>query len=116
MTELYYHEGDNAGYDYSCRWNFVLSNGQESAIKNDKVMTPHSLPEKLIRKVQMMVRKDNHALQGLKFLDEKDNLIFEIGKQYQSYLVKEILLQENERIVGFESTKYRDGYAIHYDL
>ena len=51
----------------------------------------------------------------MKFFDEKDNLIFEIGKQHKRYLVKEVLLQENERIVGFESTKDK-GDAIHFDL
>ena len=43
-------------------------------------------------------------------------MILEIGKQHESYLVKEVLLQENERIVGFESEKWRDGYAVHWDF
>ncbi len=118
LTGLYYHEGDGAAHDYYCRWNFILSNGQESAIRDDKVMSKHTLPDKPIRKVQMAVLKNSDfCLQGLKFFDEKDNLIFEIGKQDKSYLVKEVLLQENERIVGFESKKWReDGYAGHFDL
>ncbi len=66
-----------------CRWNFILSNGQESTIKNDKVMTKHTLPDKPIRKVQMaLFNNSNFNLQGLKFLDEKDNLILAIGKQH----------------------------------
>jgi hypothetical protein len=81
LTGLYYHEGAGADYDYWCRWNFILSNGQESAIKDDKVMTKHTLPDKPIRKVQMAVINNSaFFLQGLKFFDEKDNLIFEIGK------------------------------------
>ena len=80
-------------------------------------MAKHTLPDKPIRKVQMAVYNDSYfSLQGLKFFDEKDNLIFEIGKQHESYLVKEVLLQENERIVGFESKKWDDRYAIHSDL
>ncbi len=80
-------------------------------------MTKHTLPDKPIRKVQMaVINNSNYYLQGLKFFDEKDNLIFEIGKKDKSYLVKEVLLQENERIVGFESRKHSDGLAIHYDL
>ncbi len=83
LTGLYYHEGDGADYDDPCRWNFILSNGQESAIRDDKVMTKHTLPDKPIRKVQMAVyNNSNFCLQGLKFFDEKDNLIFEIGKQH----------------------------------
>ncbi len=117
LTGLYYHEGTCADYNYYCRWNFILSNGQESAIRDDKVMSKHTLPDKPIRKVQIVVHNDsNFGLQGLKFFDEKDNLIFEIGKKDESYLVKEVLLQENERIVGFESRKYQDGYAAHFDL
>ncbi len=80
-------------------------------------MTKHTLPDKSIRKVQMAVFNDrDFCLQGLKFFDDKDNLIFEIGKQDKSYLVKEVLLQDDERIVGFESIKGSDGYARHYDL
>ncbi len=81
-------------------------------------MIKHTLPDKPIRKVQMMALNDsNFCLQGLKFFDEKDSLIFEIGKQDYRFLVKEVLLQENERIVGFESRKWReDGYAGHFDL
>ena len=117
LTGLYYHEGDSAAYDYYCRWNFILSNGQESALKCNHVLTKHMLPDKPIRKVQMVVyNSSNFYLQGLKFFDEKDNLIFEIGKQHESYLVKEVLLQENERIVGFESKKRWDGLATHHDL
>jgi hypothetical protein len=72
----------NAASHFYCRWNFILSNGQESAIKCDKVMTKHMLPDKPIRKVQMAVTATAaFSLQGLKFFDEKDNLIFEIGKQ-----------------------------------
>ena len=118
LTGLYYHEGDGADNNYFCRWNFILSNGQESAIKNDKVMVKHTLPDKPIRKVQMMVYNDSDypALQGLKFFDEKNVLIYEIGKHDKSYLVKEVLLKEDERIVGFWSTKNWDGSAGHYDL
>ncbi len=45
-------------------------------------MTKQTLPDKPIRKVQMAVfNNSDFFLQGLKFFDEKDNLIFEIGKQ-----------------------------------
>ena len=117
LTGLYYHEGTSAAYNNSCRWNFVLSNGQESALKCNLVLTKHMLPDKTIRKVKMAVLNDSDfCLQGLKFFDEKDNLIFEIGKKDKSFLLKEVLLQENERIVGFESTKGDDGQARHFDL
>ena len=118
LTGLYYHEGSGADKGNWCRWNFILSNGQESAIKNDSVMVKHTLPDKPIRKVQMIVgnNSDYPSLQGLKFFDEKNVLIYEIGKHDKSYLVKEVLLKEDERIVGFWSTKRLDGYAGHFDL
>ena len=78
-------------------------------------MTKHTLPDKPIRKVQMAVLNNGYyILKGLKFFDEKDNLFFEIGKQNKRSLVKEVLLRENERSVGFESTRGFD--AIHSDL
>jgi hypothetical protein len=72
-------------------------------IKCDKVMAKHMLPDRPIRKVQMALISYDLALQGLKFFDEKDILIFEIGKKDESYVVREVLMQENERIVGFTS-------------
>ena len=86
LTGLYYHEGNSSDPGYYCRWNFILSNGQESAIKCDKVLAKHMLPKRPIRKVQMALHDSNDfVLQGLKFFDEKDVLIFEIGKQDKSY-------------------------------
>ena len=80
-------------------------------------MAKHTLPDKPIRKVQMAVYNDSDfSLQGLKFFDEKNVLIYEIGKHDKSYLVKEVLLKEDERIVGFWSTKWLDGKAAHYDF
>ena len=51
----------------------------------------------------LIFNNDSLALQGLNFFDADDNLILEVGKQDPRFLVKEVLLQENERIVGFES-------------
>ncbi len=81
-------------------------------------MTKHNLPDKKIRKVQMVVHNDTDyfPLQGLKFFDEKNVLIYEIGKHDKSYLVNEVLLKEDERIVGFWSRKWKDGVAVHRDL
>jgi hypothetical protein len=78
-------------------------------------MAKHLVADRKIRKVLMAVNNDKYlALQGLKFFDKKDNLIFEIEKKDNRHLVKEVLLQENEKIVGFES---KDGsFARHYDL
>ena len=82
LTGLYCLEGASVAFNYISRWNFILSNGQESAIKCDKVMAKHMLPNKPIRKVRMAVlNNSNFSLQGLEFFDEKGNLIFEIGKQ-----------------------------------
>jgi hypothetical protein len=64
----------------------------------------------------MVYNSSDFPLQGLKFFDEKNVLIYEIGKNDEKYLVKEVLLEEDERIVGFWSTNYIDGYAIHSDL
>ncbi len=116
LTGLYYHQGDSADIGHWCRWNFILSNGQESGIKCDKEMTKHMLPDKPIRKVQMVTYTNGTTgLQGLKIFDKKNNLIFEIGKEDRRFQVKELILEENERIVGFVSTKVY-GNARHNDL
>jgi hypothetical protein len=52
-------------------------------------MAKHLVPDRKIRKVFMAVSNDKYlALQGLKFFDEKDNLIFDIGKKDNRHFVK----------------------------
>ncbi len=46
LIGLYYNPGDA-----SCRWNFILSNDEESKLECDKEMTKHLLPDIKIRKV-----------------------------------------------------------------
>ena len=114
MTGIYYHQGSDASGKNFCRWNFILSNLQESAVKCDFVMTKHILPNN-ISKVQMVVYDNNDfPLQGLRFFDKTDNLICEIGKSDVGFLVKELKLEDSERIVGFASRKGND--ARHYDF
>ena len=66
-------------------------------------MVKHMLPDIPIRKVQMRFFENNDfTLQGLRFFNEKDALIFEIGKN-ESNRMQEVLLAEDERIIGFIS-------------
>ena len=66
-------------------------------------MVKHMLPDTPIRKVQMRFSEDsNNTLQGLRFFDEKDAMFFEIGK-HESSRMQEVLLAEDERIIGFIS-------------
>ncbi len=61
------------------------------------------LPDTPIRKVQMRFYESNDFnLQGLRFFDKKDALIFEIGKN-ENNRMQEVLLAEDERIIGFIS-------------
>ena len=78
-------------------------------------MVKHMLPDTPIRKVQMRFREDSdNNLQGLRFFDEKDALIFEIGK-HESNRMQEVLLAEDERIIGFIS-RSGSGEALQYDF
>ncbi len=78
-------------------------------------MVKHMLPDTPIRKVQMRFNEDkDYNLQGLRFFDEKDALIFEIGK-HESNRMQEVLLAEDERIIGFISRGSVSG-AFHFDF
>jgi hypothetical protein len=78
-------------------------------------MVKHMLPDTPIRKVQMrFYENSDFNLQGLRFFDEKDALIFEIGK-HESNRMQEVLLAEDERIIGFISRGSGSG-AFHFDF
>ena len=62
LTGLLNHKGNGADHDHLSRWNFILSNGQESECKTEKFMAIHTLPDKPIRKVQMAVYGDNRLI------------------------------------------------------
>ena len=71
------------------RWNFILSNGEESKLKCDVEMTKHMLPDTPIRKVEMgLMNNKYNNLQGMRFFDENNTMIFEIGKFEKSNKVK----------------------------
>jgi hypothetical protein len=56
----------NPAEEDCCRWNFILSNGEESKLKCDKVMTKHLLPDIKIRKVIIRYTDGEYAsLEGL---------------------------------------------------
>ena len=78
-------------------------------------MVKHMLPDTKIRKVQMRFFENNDFnLQGLRFFDEKDVLIFEIGK-HENNRMQEVLLAEDERIIGFIS-RGSAGFAFQHDF
>ena len=64
----------------------------------------------------MIFNNGNYGLQGLRFFDDKDNLIYMVGKNDANFIVKEVMLEEGEQIVGFASTKGVKGNARHGDL
>ena len=69
-------------------------------------MTNYMLPDTPIRKVEMTYSYDNlFNLQSMRFFDEKNTMIFELGK-FKTTLVKVAEIAENECIIGFWS---RDG-------
>jgi len=80
-------------------------------------MTKHMLPDKQICKIEMaMFNNGNFGLQGLRFYDNRDDLFYQVGKFDSNFLVKEVLLEEGEQIVGFASKKGVKGNARHGDL
>jgi hypothetical protein len=64
----------------------------------------------------MRFREDaTYNLQGLRFFDEKDALIFEIGRQESNWM-QEVALAEDERIIGFISLGSESEAASQYDF
>ncbi len=110
LTAVWYSAGAT-----ECRWNFILSNGRESKLSCDSQMTKHLLPNTPIRKVVMTFFNDaNFALKGLKLYGENGEALLDLGKENSNYKVKEFVLGEDERIVGFVSRN--GGNARHYDF
>ena len=78
-------------------------------------MTKRMLPETPIRKVEMRYRNNNaNNLEGLRLFDEKNTMIFELGK-FDSNMFKVTEIAEDERIIGFWS-RGSDGGAYAFDF
>ena len=59
-----------------CRWNFILSNNEESKLTCTHKMTKHMLPDTPIRKVEIGYRNDgDNNLQGMRFFDETNMMV-----------------------------------------
>ena len=73
------------------------------------------LPDKPIRKVELRFRNDgDYNLQGIRFFDEKNTMIFELGK-FDSNMFKVTEIAEDERIIGFWS-RGSDSQACDFRL
>ena len=72
------------------------------------------LAGKSVRKVKIY---HNLGLNGFEFFDQNEDLILEVGNCYHS--MTELILEENERIVGFLAKKgYNSGSnsEFYYDF
>ena len=59
--------------------------------------------------------KDGGILTGLELLDKDNKSVLKVGPT-ESYKVVTVELKENERIIGFRSSKRGSSYAYHYDF
>lgn len=99
--EDFYLVGVSNGSDF--RFNFIASNGTRSEQKSDSVMQDYMMPEtcRLTRKVEIYY---SGYLTGLKFFDENDLLLFQVGAL--SGQQTQVLVGADEQIIGFKGKLY----------
>ena len=67
-----------------------------------------------MRKIIVFYEQSNY-IRGFRLFDAKDTCVLEIGI-LTSETKKEILLEEDDRIVGFRSRLYASNQALHNGL
>ncbi len=102
--------------DYSFELNFILKNGESTNLvmagKNKQTVRIDP-PDSQITKI--LVNYDpEECVTGIKMYTKEDKCVLSIGVFEGS--VKEILLQEGERILGIKSRLYEEGCAYQNDL
>ncbi len=104
---------DNAG-NYGV-FKYQLSNGKRAVLANNSYkmkLFMLDLAGKSVRKVEIY-HSPCSCLFGLKFFDQNLALILEVGKCTGS--IKELILEENERIVGFVANKGNNEHSDYYN-
>ncbi len=112
-AEDFYLAGvENSGGN-GCRYNFIASNGKRTEQKSDQAMKDFMMPEtiKQTRKVEVYC---NACLQGFKFFDEKDNLLFGVGDFGNT--MTSSLIAADEQIIGVKAKLYSTYQAVYTDF
>ena len=95
---------DLAGFEYSeegfGRWNIILNNGQKSDFGYKGEMKKFMLPEDdKIVKVELYYHHSYFYLSGLKFFNDREDLLLKVG-HFKFDQKVEVSLKYNERILG----------------
>ncbi len=91
-----------------------MSNGEKSELNSPTYkFQPYflNLEGKTVRKIHMY--HNGEFLYGLKFFDQNSLLILEVGKIEQT--MKEVVLEEDERIIGFKA-RLTASKEFHHDF
>ncbi len=90
-----------------CRYNFIASDGQRTEQKSDQPVQDFMMPEtcKQTRKVEVYCYGTIH-LEGFKFFDINNTLLFEVGNSYSSYTMTPVLIAADEQIIGVRAKLY----------
>ncbi len=70
--------------------------------------------DKKIKKVQ--IQHDASCIRGFKFFDKNQLLIFEIGEIKATNTVTEVVLEENEQIIGVAYKLYSTYQTVYTDF
>jgi hypothetical protein len=97
-------------------FNFVFKNGETStAPMSKKTITIKSItPRNSVVRVVLIHYNMNDFVKGFEFYDSNKTLVLGIGYKGQSS--KEILLEADDRIVGFKSRLHNADEAKHNSL
>ncbi len=104
---------DNTDY---AEFNFILKNGESTNLVMKgklKQTVPIDPLDSQITKILVNYYPTDYV-RGIKMFTTEDKCVLSIGHFGGS--VKEILLQEGERILGIRSRLWNEGWACHNDL
>ena len=83
---------------YGVHFNFILSNGMRTRGRDNTLYTEHMLPDNM-KTTKVQIHYIGSYISGFKFFSS-DFLFFEIGNTNPNTTVIEVLLLNNEQIIG----------------
>ncbi len=100
------------------RFNLILSNGHRSTQRDEHFPTKytHMMPAGCINKIRSVTIHYSNCIGGFSFFDKEGALLWKIGDTTDSYYkVENVLIEENERIVGVVAKQYPGCHSVYTD-
>lgn len=102
-------------------FNFDFSNGYTTQLKTpsnyDVKLVSIQPPSAKVKRICIWYNEGNGYLDGLQFFDANGNLLLKTLFNFEKFKKKEIILQDDERIIGYVSRKDSEANpCFHYDF